>query len=104
MSKTDQKIYVGQTLNINFTVRDEDNIAVDLSNPAVINFVLRRVNGSKKTVTGLPTTDGTDGKVYYQTTADDLDIAGNWKVQGIITIGLHTYPTDIHDFKVLPRL
>ena len=44
--------------------------------------------------------DGTDGKMYYNTVADDLDEAGSYKLQGKVAITDGTFYTDITTFKV----
>ena len=44
--------------------------------------------------------DGTDGKVYYNTIAGDLDEAGLYKLQAKVILPSGTYYTDIYSFKV----
>ena len=49
---------------------------------------------------GTLNTDGTDGQMYYDIAAGDLDEAGLYKLQGRVSIGTSTYYTNIYNFQV----
>ena len=48
--------------------------------------------------------DHRSGVMYYDSVVGDLDQAGNYKLQGKVTIPSGTYYTDIHTFKVYCNL
>ena len=49
---------------------------------------------------GTLSTNGTDGKMYYDIASGDLDAAGHYKLQGRVSLGTSTYYTTIHNFQV----
>ena len=99
-------IYTGQTLKLVFDVLDENALIVDLSVGTVtIAIVLKCANKAQKNFTGTLLTDGTDGAITYTTTANtDLDTAGKWQAQAIVTIDGDVYPTSIVTFTVEARI
>ena len=44
--------------------------------------------------------DGTDGKIQYVVEEGALDVAGTWKLQGVITFGDGKWHTDVGTFEV----
>ncbi len=82
-----------------FTIQDCDGI-VDLSNALNINILFKSPDDEISTKIGAVLTDGTDGKVYYDTVEGDLDQAGIWKVQAKVSFATGLFSTDIHTFKV----
>lgn len=81
------------------TVRD-DNQIVDLSDAAMLNIYIRKPDGTLLERVASLETDGTDGKMYYLTQNGDLDIAGNYKIQGRVIVTGGTYYTSMGSFKV----
>lgn len=84
---------------ITLTVKDGTS-AVDISGASTYNLVFGKPDGTSVSQTGTFTTDGTDGKLYYTTVANDLDQCGWWKVQAIVTNTAGTWKSDIGNFEV----
>lgn len=81
------------------TVTDGSS-AVDISSATTKQLIIKKPSGTKLTKATAFTTDGTDGKMQYSITSDDLDEAGSYKLQGKVVISDGTFYTDIHTFKV----
>jgi hypothetical protein len=88
---------VGSKLLI--TVYDNDEV-VDISDAVVLNIFIKKPDGVLLTKYATLENDGTDGKMYYLTEDGDLDIAGNYKIQGKVVITGGTYYTSTGTFKV----
>lgn len=86
------------------TVNDQDNVAVDISSATTIQIILKKPGGTVLTKTALLNSDGTDGKMYYNSVSGDLDECGRWKLQGRVVIGSNDWKTDIETFKVYRNL
>lgn len=98
-------VFQGQTVEIRFTIRNQDGIIIDLSDPGyTTTIVLKRAGSTKTTYDSEFQTDGSDGKVFYRTVPADLDKAGPWKAQCIVTVGTDEYPTNVANFTVSPRI
>lgn len=85
MSSSEEQIYVGDTgTRFNFTVTEEGS-AVDLTGYSSLEIRLQRPD---KTVfdRDLTVIDATTGQVRYTTLAGDLDQAGRWHFQLLISI------------------
>ncbi len=96
-------VYTGHVLSLVFAIRDQSKKIIDLQTATSMRVDFHRVNGARKTATLVFSTDGTDGKLTYTTSATDLDIPGVWKAQAFYTIGSIEYPVDVVTFNVLPR-
>ena len=96
-------VFTNQTLRVEFTVSDELAVIVPLQT-ATIQMIFKKPNGKKETKTATLTTDGSDGKMEYTTTLTDLNVAGTWLIQGIVTEGAAVYPTNIQTLEVLKRV
>ena len=81
------------------TVKDGSS-AVNISSATTKQLIIKKPSGTKLTKTAAYSTDGTDGKIYYNTVVDDLDEAGTYKLQGKVVISDGTFYTDITTFKV----
>jgi hypothetical protein len=68
---------------IQITVYEDDGTTPwDLSGATVTKqLILGPPSGSPKVFDAVFVTDGTDGKLKYLTTSEDIDIAGTWQVQ-----------------------
>lgn len=98
------EIHVGGTTLFVFTVK-ENGAAIDISgyNTRIIRF--RKPNGIGVNQTGSLTTDGTDGKLQYQATTDDLDLPGQWQGQILLSsAGGAFFPSSWAPFRVYPNL
>lgn len=85
-------------------VVDCDDVAIDVSAATSILFFLQKPGGSVVQKTGSLDTTGVDGKIVYETEADDLDEAGVWHVQGKVTIGGKPFGTEIVSFTVASNI
>lgn len=66
---------------------------VDLSQATLKQIILLRPDGQRIVATAQFFTDGTDGKIYYNTVEGDLAVNGRYKIQGYVEFGgieLHT--------------
>lgn len=81
------------------TVTDDGEV-VDISSAISLSIFIKRPDSSILTRPGTLETDGTDGKMYYITVADDLNQAGNYKIQAYVTFTSGAYYTSISTFKV----
>lgn len=81
------------------TVYDDGEI-VDISSATTLTIFIKKPDGSSISKVGLLYTDGTDGKMYCISIANDFDMSGNYKIQGKVTLGGGTYYTSVGSFKV----
>ncbi len=81
------------------TVTDCDN-PVDISSANSLSIFIKKPNGTILTRTGVLNTDGVDGKMYYITVAGDLDEAGSYKIQGMVSFVSSTFYTSTATFRV----
>jgi hypothetical protein len=86
------------------TVTDGSSAVNISSATATKQLIIKKPSGAKLTKATSFTTDGTDGKMYYNIAADDLDEAGTYKLQGKVVISDGTFYTDIQTFKVYRNL
>lgn len=82
------------------TILNQDEEAEDLSGYSTKQIIFTKPSGEKLTKTANFYTDGTDGKIYYTSVADDLDEAGTWQIQGVVD-GFHS---NIETFKIYRNL
>lgn len=87
-----------------FTIVDCDGTVVDVSAVSNVTINFKKPDETLLSVVGTLLTDGTDGKVYYDTIAGDINQAGYWKVQGKVTFPTGTFYSDIHKFQVFSNL
>lgn len=78
----------------------EDGAVLDISSATVKQIILQTPTGVSTTYTASFVTDGTDGKIYYETVSGELNIAGTWKTQGKIVISGGTYRSPVQSFRV----
>ena len=79
----------------------EDGVAVDVSAATTKQIKFKRPDGTSFTKTASFLTDGTDGRLLYVTVNGDLNMAGNWKLQGYVAgVGGFTGHSDEYTFHV----
>lgn len=66
---------------LRFTLQDETGTTLDVSGCSSISIHLRAPDGTTSTKTGSLVTDGTDGRIEYQTEAGVIDQVGDWHYQ-----------------------
>lgn len=83
------------------TVKDDGEL-MDISNAAYRQINFRKPSDSIISRAGSIFADGSasSGVMYYDSVVGDLDEAGLYKLQGIISYASGTYYTDIYSFKV----
>lgn len=100
---TDGKIFVNQSLTLNFTIRDQNSNIVNVS-AALPTIQLQRVGGSIISGTTTYVTNGADGKVIYVIAANVLTLPGVWEVQLTYSENGDILPANKVTFEVLPRI
>lgn len=69
------------------TIVDDNGDAVDISGATTKNIKFLKPDETAVTKTADFTTDGSDGKIQYETVDQDLIPAGLWHIQGYVDIG-----------------
>jgi hypothetical protein len=104
----DQKpIYVGATgVRIEFEVLDEDNVVVDISLAVskTVDVVRPDDTVAATAAAATFTTDGTDGKMYYEIINGDLTMEGTYRAQADLDLTSWNGKATIIDFEVDPAL
>jgi hypothetical protein len=87
------------------TVKDEDDQVVDISSATskTITFV-KPTHGDSVVKAASFYTDGSDGKLFYDTIVSDLDVDGLWRYQVTVDLDTGEWKSDIHTFRVHPNL
>lgn len=93
-------------IGIRFTITiQDDGSIVDISAVTTKEILLKKPCGTLLEKSATFTTDGTDGKMYYDSISGDLDQIGSWKIQGhIIFSSSSEFRTDYTSFKVFRNL
>ena len=99
------EIHLGDTTKFIVTVKDENGNAIDISTATKKQLIFRRPTGDLVPKDAQFLTDGSEGKMYYLTTKDDLDMIGDnddaWEVRAYIEMGSDLrWHTDITPFTV----
>lgn len=81
------------------TIQDSGEV-VNISGASQIQMIFKRPNDDVFYRVGNFLTNGTDGKVYYDTASGDLVDAGLHKLQAKVYLPSGTYYTDIYSFQV----
>jgi|SRR5882724_6894517 len=74
-------------VRILLTLVDQDGNAIDISTGTSLTIKVEYPDGTSVDKTALLYSGGVDGKLYYDTIANDLSQAGQYFVQGEVTIG-----------------
>jgi hypothetical protein len=80
-------------------VTDEDGVEVDVS-AATKTIYLRKPDGTVLTKTAVNDTTGTDGLMKHVTVSGDLNVAGEWGIQGRVVSGSNQWSTADSTFVV----
>jgi len=78
----------------------EDGAVLDISTATAKSIIFRKPDGTIIEESATFLTDGTDGKIYYDTISTDLDLSGTYKVQGEVSINGGTYRGSVSSFSV----
>jgi|TARA_R110000765_G_scaffold106977_1_gene197694 hypothetical protein len=82
------------------TIYDGSTIVDISSASSTKQIVFKKPSSNKLTKSATFSSDGTDGKMYYNTIVDDLDEIGTYEIQGKVVVTDGTFYTDIQTFKV----
>ncbi len=82
----------------------ESGTVVDISGAATKTIKFEKPDGTTMDKPGSFVTDGTDGLLEYRSVDGDLDIGGDWRLQGYIDLGGWKGHSDIVNFKVYDSL
>jgi hypothetical protein len=86
------------------TMYDQNGAILPVDGTSARQFVFERPNGTCFIKSAVFVTDGKDGKLKYLTESADLDMAGLWKWQVILTWGTVVLYSDITIFRVFPNI
>ena len=89
---------------IKATITDQDGAALDVSGASTLQLLFLKPNGILVTQTATMTGDGTDGVIQYVTIADDLDVPGVWKSQGLVIDAGKQHKSTVDVFHVKPNI
>ena len=87
------------------TIKDQDNVIVNISGAATKEIIFRSPAGLLKPFAATFVTDGIDGQIEYKTLAGDIDEVGTWEWQPhvLISAGNEWY-SDPVEFVVKDKL
>lgn len=99
------EIHIGDIGTV-FEVTLKDGVdIVDISGATVLQIIFEKPDKTIITNTAVLSSGGVDGKMKYTISlASELDIKGNWKIQGKVTLPTGSWSTDIDKFKVYENL
>jgi len=78
----------------------ESGAAKNVSGASTKIIYLRKPNAVVLVKSAEFTTDGSDGKIEYKCSSEDLDTPGKWRIQGYVELGTDVWPTDGEFFDV----
>ena len=81
-------------------VLQQNGSVADISSATTREILFEKPDGSSITKSATFTTDGTDGKIYYDIESGVLDLPGIWRVQGRIATGAGSWKSSIGSFSV----
>ena len=84
---------VGSTPKL-IVVITESGAAKNISSAEVKKIYLQNPDGVVVLKDAKFTSDGKDGKIEYKCTTEDLDTAGQWRIQGYVEISTDVWPSD----------
>ena len=85
------------------TVKD-GTTAVDISTATEKLIIFKKPNGGILSKAATFETDGTEGKIYYNSVSGDLDTTGSWEIQISVTLATGTWKSSTSCFIVYGNL
>ena len=82
------------------TITDQDGAAVDISSATTKALIFESPGETVSSKAATFTTNGTDGKIYWDATEGFLDTIGRWKLQGKYVDGDQQNRTELTFFYV----
>jgi len=83
---------------------DETGLALDIRTATVKNIIFKKPHAPSVEQTAVFSTDGSDGYIQYAVIAGDLDVNGEWSIQGFASDGGYENSSDVGTFTVKPNL
>lgn len=93
MNAPTQFAQVGDMIRLVVQFVDQDGVIIDLTGATSLIVKLTYPDLTGSDFTGTLFTDGTDGKIYYDTSRDDLSQIGSYRIQGEATLSGNTFST-----------
>lgn len=99
------EIHVGDIGTIfEVTIMDGASV-INISSALSLEIIFVKPDKIKVVNTAVLSSDGIDGKMRYTISSiSELDLKGNWKLQGKVKLPSGTWSTDIDKFKVYGNL
>ena len=116
MALSKDALQVGDTPDFIAILKDQDGAYINISGATTLEFHLKKPNGTKvtKTASRLTTYSGPNQAIveavqnsavmHYQAVTTDLDVQGDWAIEGYIVIGAGRWTTSFVAFTVNPVL
>lgn len=99
------EIHVGDVgTRFTVTVTDDGGVPVDVSTATTKELKLRPPSGSTLQRAAAFVTDGSNGRLYYDTVAGDLSAPGEWELQAHVILPSGEWHSDITTFDVVGNL
>ncbi len=99
-----EEIHVGDIGTVLVVTLKNDNVPVDISAATTKQIILQNPSVTGGAFAATFTTDGTDGKLQYTTTINDLDESGVWQIQAYVVLATGAWRSEIQEFSVFPNL
>ncbi len=84
---------VGDEVRLIVQFVDQDGVIINLAGNSLIEIKIRYPDRTVVDQTATLLTDGTDGKIYYDTDTTDLNVQGFYVIQGKATVGGESFST-----------
>jgi len=85
------------------TIKDGTS-AVDISGATTKEIIFEKPSGETLTKSATFDSDGSDGKIYYNSVDGDVDEKGTWTLQAKVVIAAGTFKSNTETFKVYENI
>jgi hypothetical protein len=85
------------------TLYDGEDL-LDCSAALDIKIIFQKANGTRVEKDAVFMTDGTDGIIQYVAVDGDINVIGNWKIQGYIQLPSGKWKSNVEKFKVYANI
>jgi hypothetical protein len=97
------KIYVNNSTKFFVTIV-ENGTGVNLSTSVSHTITFKKPDSSILSVSGTLQSTGVSGVMFYTAQSGDLDLAGQWKIQGFVDLGATQFYSEPSSFRVYKNL
>lgn len=98
------EIHIDDEPILRATVKDQDGTVVNIAAATGMQIIIKKPSAVSVARTAILTTDGLDGKMEYQTVANELDETGEWQRQGKVVLAGKPFSSDLFLFPVEANL